>query len=1152
MKVPPFRRNVFCSCLVLLSMSCAHAQSTGYQESGRTGDPDSWRSNEFNAEWGLAAMKAEYAYAAGFTGKAISLGVLDSGFYDKHPGLPASRFAPLTSGGITGVLNERNNSHGTRVSGTIGAARDGQDMHGVAFDARVYVANTNASDGFLFGVSDSAFPISDARYFSAAYDALAATGVRIISNSWGSQPGSESYSTLDNVVGAYWQHEKYRLANNGQGTWIEAAMKVSKNGVINNFSAGNTGYDTASMRGSLPYFHPELEGNWMTTTGYAQQGGQAYNKCGIAKYWCVAAPTGTSSTSYTGSGPNPSAAIYENFNGTSAAAPHASAALALVMERFPYMTNEQALTVLFTTSQNMEVDSSKPVIKSDLVLSSDITPLKISSSKVPNAVTGWGLVDLQKAMNGPAQFLGRSDYNLPGGQKDRWSNDISQEAVVQRKVEEQAEVDGWQAKKATMPGALPGEQLTAYLAGLRADAVPMLKKLAASIATGKFADDYKALQGNPVAVVVFARLLAATSNGKYLDGYAANPAYISIARSISRDLTAALKAASFSIADSEVESAKGLVQFLYSNATDRVAYLTSKLADPTAYDAGLTKSGAGQLTLQGKNTYLGETRINGGELVIDKEGSIVSASVVNNTGLFTVNGIAGNTTVNAGGILRGTGSVGPTTIAAGGTVAPGNSIGTLNVRGDFMQAAGSFYQAEVAPGGANDRIAVDGTAYLQGGTVQIVRTSDAPFVFGQRYNLLTASGGIIGTYAGLSGDTAPVSVFVGPRLSYDAANAYLDIAQVSAFAAVAITRNQSAAATGADSLPDANGLKLAVLNLQTAGQARAAFDQLGGDVHASAKTALIEDSRFVRDAVLRRLRSAPEASADASQAPGKNAQAVASVPGRFGVWGQAFGSWGHANGDANAARLSRSSSGFMGGVDGPLFDEGRIGVVAGVSHASFDVKDRQASGSSDNYHLGVYGGTEQGPLAVRTGLALTWHELSTRRSVSFPGVSENLQANSHARTAQAFGELAWKLKAGAADIEPFANLAHVNLSSGSLRERGGLAALRGRGTGTGVTFSTLGARASTDFELGGIDATARTSLGWRHGFGDLTPQATSAMLGGTPFTVTGVPVAKNATVAEAELGLRVAARATLRVAYSGQFASKAKDQSVRASLDWKF
>ena len=268
---------------------------------------------------GLGAMNAEYAYAAGYTGKNAVIGVLDSGYYDKHPELAPSRFSPILAAGIPGVLNARNDTHGTRVSGVIGASRDGLGMHGVAPDARVLVANTNASDGFLFGVADPKYPASDAKYLSEVYGALARSGVRIISNSWGSQPPSEKYDTLANVIDAYRQHEEVR-AKSGAGSWLDAAAKASRGGVVNNFSAGNSGYGNASMRGAYPYFHPELEGNWLTTTGYSQTVGQVYNQCGIAKWWCVMAPTGVESPSFDGNAPNPSSASYQTFNGTSAAA----------------------------------------------------------------------------------------------------------------------------------------------------------------------------------------------------------------------------------------------------------------------------------------------------------------------------------------------------------------------------------------------------------------------------------------------------------------------------------------------------------------------------------------------------------------------------------------------------------------------------------------------------------------------------------------------------------------------------------------------------------------------------------------------------------------------------------------------------------------
>ncbi|PRD40367.1 autotransporter outer membrane beta-barrel domain-containing protein, partial [Phyllobacterium phragmitis] len=169
-------------------------------------------------------------------------------------------------------------------------------------------------------------------------------------------------------------------------------------------------------------------------------------------------------------------------------------------------------------------------------------------------------------------------------------------------------------------------------------------------------------------------------------------------------------------------------------------------------------------------------------------------------------------------------------------------------------------------------------------------------------------------------------------------------------------------------------------------------------------------------------------------------QAVAATTDRFALWGQGFGSWGHTNGDGNAARLSRSTGGFFIGADAPVFDTWRFGAVAGYSSTSFDVKDRVSSGSSDNYHVGLYGGTTWGDLALRTGVAYTWHDISTSRSVSIPGVSDSLKGGYNAGTTQAFGELGYRVALGSVAFEPFANLAYVSLDTDGFTEKGGVAA----------------------------------------------------------------------------------------------------------------
>lgn len=233
-------------------------------------------------------------------------------------------------------------------------------------------------------------------------------------------------------------------------------------------------------------------------------------------------------------------------------------------------------------------------------------------------------------------------------------------------------------------------------------------------------------------------------------------------------------------------------------------------------------------------------------------------------------------------------------------------------------------------------------------------------------------------------------------------------------------------------------------------------------------------------------------------------------------------------------------------------ENGRLGLLAGYSRTSFDVDDRSSSGSSDNYHLGVYGGSQWGNLGLRAGAAYTWHGIETARQVAFPGFTDTLSADYDAGTAQAFGEVGYRIDTKAASFEPFANLAYVNLHSDSVAETSGAAALRSASSNTEATFTTLGLRASAGFALGTVNATARGMLGWRHAFGDVSPLSTHAFAGGDAFTVGGVPIAKDAAVIEAGIDLAVTPTAILGVSYNGQIATDAHDHGLKADFTMKF
>ena len=631
---------------------------------------------------------------------------------------------------------------------------------------------------------------------------------------------------------------------------------------------------------------------------------------------------------------------------------------------------------------------------------------------------------------------------------------------------------------------------------------------------------------------------------------------------------------------------------------------------------GVQKQGAGSLTLTGANGYSGGTVIatgtligsatsfgsgritNTGALVIDQQSDASFANAISGSGSFsktgnaTLNltgdssGLSGATTISEGALvvngslagsavtvasgarLGGSGTVGATTLASGSRITPGNSIGTLTINGAYVQNAGAVYEVEVDPGTvSSDRIDVRGTATLaNGASITVVNYTGANYVAGQRYTILTSTG-LTGSYGNTD---ISVSPFLSLRNGTDATNAYLTVVQTRSVASAGTTVNEVSVGQAIDSLPTGNSVQTGVTNAATVEAARGALGQLAGEIHASARTVLVDESWLLRSAVNDRLRSAFGAVGSAPMATlsyGFTADLAPATKGpmpkppsaeRFAVWGQGYGSWGRTSGDGNAASLSRSTGGLLVGADAAVFEALRLGVVAGFSHSKFDVNGRLSTGESDNYHLGLYGGGQFGALSLRTGLSYTWHDLSTRRSIVSAGLGDTLRADYDAGTAQAFGELGYRIDLGQTALgrialEPFAGLAYVVLRSDRFSERGiGAAALSGASDDTSLGYTTLGLRAATTTRLSGMDLTLRGGLGWRHAFGDVDPKTTLAFAGSNPFAIAGLPIARDAALVEAGLDLGLGPNVTLGASYTAQLASDAQDHAFKANLAVRF
>jgi subtilase-type serine protease len=543
---------------------------------------------------------------------------------------------------------------------------------------------------------------------------------------------------------------------------------------------------------------------------------------------------------------------------------------------------------------------------------------------------------------------------------------------------------------------------------------------------------------------------------------------------------------------------------------------------------GLTKIGAGTLELTGENTYLGPTLIDQGSLRVN--GSITSDVSVQN-----------------GGTLTGSGSVGSLIAHSGSTVAPGNSIGTLHVAGNVGFEPGSRYEIETSSNGQSDTLQSDGSVAISGGNLAVLREnrgnllaqSEVHSLSGQQYNILTAQQGISGQFDSV----AQNSLFLGSELNYQPNQVLLNVErnQVS-FASVTLTPNQRAVATAADALAAGNPVYESLLSSSTASEAQQAFQQLSGQIHADIASALVNDSRYLRETLNGRLRqteglsTSPEIKTD-----------------NGGAWAKLLGAWDHASGDVNATGYQASTYGVLLGLDSALADDWQWGMATGYTRTSLN-GGYGSNANSDNYHLATYGGKQFGALSLRAGGSYTWHRIDTARSVNYGQQSDRDTAKYSARTEQLFAEAGYNVKTGWINLEPFANLAYINFKNDGIAENGGATALQGNQQYTDSTVSTLGLRGDTQWQVGKAAAVGlRSELGWQHQYGKLDRSSTLGFnSGNSTFVVNSVPVSRDGMVLKASAEVAVNHNMTLSLGYGGLLSKNYQDNSINAGFTWRF
>ncbi len=464
-------------------------------------------------------------------------------------------------------------------------------------------------------------------------------------------------------------------------------------------------------------------------------------------------------------------------------------------------------------------------------------------------------------------------------------------------------------------------------------------------------------------------------------------------------------------------------------------------------------------------------------------------------------------------------------------------------------------------GDSNDMLVVDGAVRLAGTVAPIFYGGDLT----RKYTLVTATDEITGTFETL--DPLGKPSFVSASLAYSETQVELNLHSEIALVPV-LTGNQRAVGGALDNafnfgggVPD--GLNAALYGLSEA-QLPQALGALSGEIHASERTTLINDALYSREAVLGRLRQATNGEPAGSSSPlGAGADlavykaAPAAVPYAPGptFWVQGIGAWSTVNGNTNASKASSTFYGLLAGADTTVGNNWTVGMALGYSHSKTEVDNLASTADVDSGLIAVYAGTSMGAWKLRTGGTYAVNFIDTTRSIFFPGFAGRASADYNAGTGQVFGEIGYSASAFGIPLEPFAGLAWVHLNTNSFNETFGPAALAGASSASDVGYSTLGLRIATSYMLSsGMAVAPRLSVAWQHAFGDVSPTAALAFAGttGANYTITGVPLARDAALIDAGLDLRIGSNAKLGVSYFGQLASGATSNAVKGVFTWTF
>lgn len=272
--------------------------------------------------YSLAHAGVEYAHAAGLTGAGQTIAIIDGGFLLSHD--------ELLGKAISSAESLYSDDHGTGVAAIAAGSADFGDMIGVAPGADLQLGMFYT----LEGMTDATNQARD-------------LGAIVQNNSWG-YPNTEA--TQDDF-------DEYFGDEDGEG-YIAALEDFAKNGVIVFAASNSESLGAADLMAGLPVLLPELEKSWIAVVnavptingGKITSASRISSGCLDAAPWCITADGYVYSANANNDG------SYQEWVGTSFAAPQVSGAIALLAEAFPDLSAQELRARLLASADNSFFD----------------------------------------------------------------------------------------------------------------------------------------------------------------------------------------------------------------------------------------------------------------------------------------------------------------------------------------------------------------------------------------------------------------------------------------------------------------------------------------------------------------------------------------------------------------------------------------------------------------------------------------------------------------------------------------------------------------------------------------------------------------------------------------------------------------------------